>query len=1422
MAHDGANAVPISKDFGIQNLSEKDRANVETQEHSRKLGFRAMICYLIIQGYNVALINGVEWQDTKVVTTVVEGSRRARSLTGLSSKATETQNGNNQVELPDTVDTSLSKLGLTLDKPTENGTSNFLSNKVLSANQGHSLQNGETDILTERSYLGILTLAALLKAKSVDRLTVLAFLLHMVDVSDMGLPSNPNDPKVQQSEIPFSSSAASILPFTSPVFDKHLASIQISIAGNRPPRPESARIFQEVTHWHNAKRKLDNKAYKGAVWPRKVSCLAAKPVFMAEMFSYAASLTNSAGKILDPEVITVGKAKKATTKMLEANKENESKAKGNKNPGSKAGSNKKNVGKQAMLSNIAASKAAKEDDVTEKTFKAWETVRKIFDSETHPASRYAKARSYSNDPASSKRKAVEAEVEVEQSFGQKKNQHEEHLFGVASMVWDSLRKLPLASGLTKKIIDLAKQIASSVGLPPVSFPTVEYDRKLSFDPSISLTNIPKLPLASNPKEFQLLHCGPYMDRNLDSAPDPRVPFEPDGWQRKVLDELDADKSIFVVAPTSAGKTFISFYAMERILRADDDSVLVYVAPTKALVNQIAAEIQARFKKTYQYNKSVWAIHTRDYRINNPNGCQVLVTVPHILQIMLLSPSNARSWSPRLKYIIFDEIHSIGQAEDGVVWEQLLLLAPCPIIALSATVGNPEQFNSWLKSTQESIGNELTMITHPHRYSDLRKFIYTPPKKFQFNGLTDRGSFATLGLDGLAGLAFMHPVASLVNKSRGIPNDLSLEARDCLSLWQAMTHHQTKDFPVSPELDPAKAVAQIIRKADIIVWEKNLKELLRKWMDDDASPLTKLSKTLASPWIHPPRSFSPPSNTLLRSDGKRGSSVWKTKLEQWEQWKKNKAKMAAKKNPKAAAKKKAKNDEDDPTSKADQIQDAASSDVDPWVSFNPEDPIDGFHFAAKHKADKADLSTWFHQLRRRDLPSWLLDALSRGIGVHHAGMNRKYRQVVEMLFRGGFLRVVIATGTLALVSTCPAQPCESDAAPYAIKAINSLLSQPRLYLDGSAFRDQVLHHLRFSIEYLRRQSLLSSQGAPINFAGLTSHLYYTENSSFALNALIKEGYFHELCADINEKQSSVLRTLMIVMAHLFGRRPCREADQEYLEVVVKPSSSIVFLPELPPRASKILSRHNKETLETFTAYVETFVNQHITEPDTKLPLTGLSFGDNNSTLNIPSLPTLPTPKVRSAFVALSGHGDSFSSIPDLCRTARGGVFLEEAVIPHLDRADVWFLLNDFSMVLATIVTSLASFLKLPEADVSMDMLAGVGDQSNTLQDDLFAADTVVGSEDDASVASTLAERGATIAEASLNTATTKPVVKKKVKDDWDESDEDEADGGGDDGDGAGAEVGARTVDEMEEGFLKVYKAMTLLQREFNEKFFAMWA
>jgi superfamily II RNA helicase len=236
--------------------------------------------------------------------------------------------------------------------------------------------------------------------------------------------------------------------------------------------------------------------------------------------------------------------------------------------------------------------------------------------------------------------------------------------------------------------------------------------------------------------FQLVYMGQNLSAERMNKPqkDDRVPFVPDEWQTKLLDIVDKNESALVCCPTSSGKTFCAYYAMQKVLESNDEDVVVYVAPTKALVNQVAAEIYARFKKNYPNGeRTVWGIFTRDYR-HEATRCQVLVTVPEMLGIIMLSPTNV-SFSRRIKRVIFDEIHCIGQLDSGVVWEQLLMICQCPILCLSATIGNPEHLFSWLQKLQERHSINMHLIIHETRHVEIDKFYYNNEAEgtgFEFN------------------------------------------------------------------------------------------------------------------------------------------------------------------------------------------------------------------------------------------------------------------------------------------------------------------------------------------------------------------------------------------------------------------------------------------------------------------------------------------------------------------------------------------------------------------------------------------------------------------------------------------------------------------------------------------------------------------
>lgn len=297
-----------------------------------------------------------------------------------------------------------------------------------------------------------------------------------------------------------------------------------------------------------------------------------------------------------------------------------------------------------------------------------------------------------------------------------------------------------------------------------------------------------------PEIMQLTHMGHLLQRPIIPQRDYRVVFNPDGWQRDLLDIVDARGSAVVCAPTSAGKTFISYYCMYNALKTSNTKVVVYLAPNRALINQAVADVCARYgsKKYALPGKNVYGVHGgADYHRYH-DSCQVLVTLPEILETLLLSPKY-QSWVERLDYVILDEIHTMESSGNGDVWERVLALLPCPFVALSATLGETQELCGWLNRVQQRLQTQQQQkkrdyLVHSipksgtiQRWNDIKKYIYLPPPGYvpQLKKLTAKYEHRYI--------QDLHPLSILTldQLHRGFPPDVSLVPSEVLQLHEKM-------------------------------------------------------------------------------------------------------------------------------------------------------------------------------------------------------------------------------------------------------------------------------------------------------------------------------------------------------------------------------------------------------------------------------------------------------------------------------------------------------------------------------------------------------------------------------------------------------------------------------------------------------------
>ena len=163
----------------------------------------------------------------------------------------------------------------------------------------------------------------------------------------------------------------------------------------------------------------------------------------------------------------------------------------------------------------------------------------------------------------------------------------------------------------------------------------------------------------------------------------------DEFQLKAFAVIDDDESVFVAAPTGAGKTLIADYAIEKAM--EKNMGVVYTAPVKALSNQKYRD----FKKTYG-DQNV-GILTGDVSIN-PSAPIMVMTTEIFRNVLLTEPNRVKN----IAWLIFDEVHYIDDYDRGTVWEESIMLKPphLKILGLSATVPNVGTLAGWIKKLHD--------------------------------------------------------------------------------------------------------------------------------------------------------------------------------------------------------------------------------------------------------------------------------------------------------------------------------------------------------------------------------------------------------------------------------------------------------------------------------------------------------------------------------------------------------------------------------------------------------------------------------------------------------------------------------------------------------------------------------------------------
>lgn len=163
------------------------------------------------------------------------------------------------------------------------------------------------------------------------------------------------------------------------------------------------------------------------------------------------------------------------------------------------------------------------------------------------------------------------------------------------------------------------------------------------------------------------------------------------------------RSIVISMPTSAGKTLMAEFSIIQAISGSDKSKVIYLVPTRALVNQITLNLRRKFSQMNIIVESAVPVFELDSIENKllKKDFNVLVSTPEKLDLLI---KENHPCVEDISLIVVDEAHNLQQKGRGAKLELLLSTINqerenVRFLLLSPFIPNSNQIAQWLGGTQ---------------------------------------------------------------------------------------------------------------------------------------------------------------------------------------------------------------------------------------------------------------------------------------------------------------------------------------------------------------------------------------------------------------------------------------------------------------------------------------------------------------------------------------------------------------------------------------------------------------------------------------------------------------------------------------------------------------------------------------------------